>query len=95
MIVTTVVAVFTGSYLAGRCAPVLGWLHGVIFGLWEIVTAGGSLRQLQGTGVIRVERPSADERLWVLEGEVGRAATASKQEERARAHQQRETSFGD
>jgi hypothetical protein len=49
-----------------------------IFGLWEIVGASGSLRQLQGSDVIRVERPSADERLWVLEGEVGRATTAPK-----------------
>jgi hypothetical protein len=30
VIVTTVVAVFTGSYFAGRCAPVLGWLHGLL-----------------------------------------------------------------
>ncbi len=30
MLVTTVVAVFTGSYFAGRCAPVLGWLHGLL-----------------------------------------------------------------
>ncbi|MFL9932229.1 hypothetical protein P0D88_24025 [Paraburkholderia sp. RL18-103-BIB-C] len=35
MIVTTVVAVFTGSYLAGRCAPVLGWLHGVL--AWAVM----------------------------------------------------------
>jgi hypothetical protein len=30
VIVTTVVAVFTGSYFAGRSAPVLGWLHGLL-----------------------------------------------------------------
>jgi hypothetical protein len=35
MIVTTVVAVFTGSYLAGRCAPVLGWLHGLL--AWAVM----------------------------------------------------------
>ncbi|WP_327220394.1 hypothetical protein [Caballeronia catudaia] len=28
LIVTTVVSVFAGAYFAGRCAPVLGWLHG-------------------------------------------------------------------
>lgn len=49
-----------------------------IFGLWQIVGASGSLSHLQGTGVIRVERPSAEERLWVLEGEVGRAKSASQ-----------------
>jgi hypothetical protein len=36
MIATTVIAVFTGSYLAGRCAPVLGWLHGVL--AWAVMT---------------------------------------------------------
>ncbi|MFL9922247.1 YrzE family protein [Paraburkholderia fungorum] len=35
MIATTVVAVFTGSYLAGRCAPVLGWLHGLL--AWAVM----------------------------------------------------------
>jgi hypothetical protein len=35
MIVTTIVAVFTGSYLAGRCAPVLGWLHGLL--AWAVM----------------------------------------------------------
>jgi MFS family permease len=30
IIVTTVLAVFVGSYYAGRCAPVLGWLHGLL-----------------------------------------------------------------
>ncbi len=30
VILTTVIAVFTGSYFAGRCAPVLGWLHGLL-----------------------------------------------------------------
>ncbi|NKJ47440.1 hypothetical protein CIC12_11940 [Burkholderia sp. SG-MS1] len=30
MIITTVVAVFVGSYFSGRCAPVLGWLHGLL-----------------------------------------------------------------
>lgn len=29
-IVTTIVAVFTGAYFAGRCAPALGWLRGVL-----------------------------------------------------------------
>jgi hypothetical protein len=30
IIITTVLAVVTGSYFAGRCAPVLGWLHGLL-----------------------------------------------------------------
>jgi hypothetical protein len=30
VIITTVLAVFVGSYFAGRCAPVLGWLHGLL-----------------------------------------------------------------
>lgn len=44
-----------------------------IYGLWQIVGASGSLSHLQGTGVLRIERPSSDERLRVLEGEAGRA----------------------
>jgi hypothetical protein len=35
-IVTTVLAVFVGSYFAGRCAPVLGWLHGLLS--WAVMT---------------------------------------------------------
>jgi MFS family permease len=36
VIVTTVLAVFIGSYYAGRCAPVLGWLHGLLS--WAVMT---------------------------------------------------------
>jgi hypothetical protein len=36
VIVTTVLAVFVGSYFAGRCAPVLGWLHGLL--AWAVMT---------------------------------------------------------
>jgi hypothetical protein len=35
LIVMTVIAVFTGSYFAGRCAPVLGWLHGLL--AWAVM----------------------------------------------------------
>jgi MFS family permease len=36
VIVTTVLAVFVGSYFSGRCAPVLGWLHGLLS--WAVMT---------------------------------------------------------
>jgi MFS family permease len=36
VIVTTVLAVFIGSYFAGRCTPVLGWLHGLLS--WAVMT---------------------------------------------------------
>jgi MFS family permease len=36
VIVTTVLAVFIGSYYSGRCAPVLGWLHGLLS--WAVMT---------------------------------------------------------
>lgn len=36
VIITTVLAVFVGSYYAGRCAPVLGWLHGLLS--WAVMT---------------------------------------------------------
>ncbi|REG50642.1 hypothetical protein B0G80_7090 [Paraburkholderia sp. BL6669N2] len=35
MIVTTVVSVFAGAYFSGRCAPVLGWLHGLL--AWAVM----------------------------------------------------------
>jgi hypothetical protein len=36
MIITTVVSVFVGGYFAGRCAPLLGWLHGLL--AWALMT---------------------------------------------------------
>jgi hypothetical protein len=36
VLLTTVVAGFVGSYYAGRCAPVLGWLHGLLS--WSVMT---------------------------------------------------------
>jgi hypothetical protein len=35
LIVMTVIAVFVGAYFAGRCAPVLGWLHGLL--AWAVM----------------------------------------------------------
>jgi glucan phosphoethanolaminetransferase (alkaline phosphatase superfamily) len=35
LIVMTVIAVFLGSYFAGRCAPMLGWLHGLL--AWAVM----------------------------------------------------------
>jgi hypothetical protein len=35
LIVMTVIAVFIGSYFAGRCAPALGWLHGLL--AWAVM----------------------------------------------------------
>lgn len=35
LIVTTVVSVFAGAYFAGRCAPVLGWMHGLL--AWAVM----------------------------------------------------------
>jgi hypothetical protein len=56
MLVTTVVAVFTGSYFAGRCAPVLGWLHGllawavmILFATYGMATVIGGALSLAGS----------------------------------------------
>jgi ABC-type multidrug transport system permease subunit len=35
MLATTIIAVFIGSYFAGRCSPVLGWLHGLL--AWAVM----------------------------------------------------------
>jgi hypothetical protein len=56
MLVTTVVAVFIGSYFAGRCAPVLGWLHGllawavmILFAAYGMATVLGGAVSLAGS----------------------------------------------
>jgi len=36
LLIVSVIAVVIGSYLAGRCAPVLGWLHGIL--AWGVMT---------------------------------------------------------
>ncbi|MEW9585167.1 hypothetical protein [Paraburkholderia sp. DGU8] len=37
LIVTKVIAIFIESYFAGRCAPVLGWLHALLAGSVMII----------------------------------------------------------
>jgi hypothetical protein len=36
LLIVSVIAIVIGSYLAGRCAPVLGWLHGIL--AWGVMT---------------------------------------------------------
>lgn len=36
LLISSVIAIVIGSYLAGRCAPVLGWLHGILS--WSVMT---------------------------------------------------------
>lgn len=51
MILTTVVAVFIGSYFAGRCAPVLGWLHGLLAWAVMILFVAYAMASLVGGAV--------------------------------------------
>jgi MFS family permease len=51
VIVTTVVAVFVGSYFAGRCAPVLGWLHGLLSWAVMILLVAYGMTSLVGSAV--------------------------------------------
>jgi hypothetical protein len=51
VIVTTVAAVFTGSYFAGRCAPVLGWLHGLLAWAVTILFVAYGMASLIGGAV--------------------------------------------
>jgi len=51
LIVMTVVAVFIGSYFAGRCAPVLGWLHGLLAWAVMILMVIYGATSLVGTAV--------------------------------------------
>jgi hypothetical protein len=51
LIVMTVIAVFIGSYFAGRCAPVLGWLHGLLAWAVMILLVVYSATSLLGSAV--------------------------------------------
>ncbi|SAL83643.1 hypothetical protein AWB67_06465 [Caballeronia terrestris] len=51
VIVTTVVAVFIGSYFAGRCAPVLGWLHGLLSWAVMVLLVAYGMTSLVGSAV--------------------------------------------
>ncbi|MBC8643019.1 hypothetical protein IAG25_40510 [Caballeronia sp. EK] len=51
MIVMTVIAVFIGSYFAGRCAPVLGWLHGLLAWAVMIIVMAYGATSLLGSAV--------------------------------------------
>lgn len=51
LIVMTVIAVFVGSYFAGRCAPVLGWLHGLLAWAVMIIAMGYGATSLVGSAV--------------------------------------------
>jgi hypothetical protein len=51
VIVTTVVAVFVGSYFAGRCAPVLGWLHGLLSWAVMVLLVAYGMTSLVGSAV--------------------------------------------
>jgi len=55
LILTTVTSVFGGAYFAGRCAPVLGWLHGllawavmILFVVFEMATLIGGAVSVAG-----------------------------------------------
>ncbi|BAN26489.1 putative uncharacterized protein [Caballeronia insecticola] len=51
MIAMTVIAVFVGSYFAGRCAPVLGWLHGLLAWAVMIIVMAYGATSLVGSAV--------------------------------------------
>lgn len=50
LIVMTVIAVFVGSWFAGRCAPVPGWLHGLLaWAVMVLLLVYGAASLLGGT----------------------------------------------
>ena len=59
MIVTTVLAVFVGSYFAGRCAPVLGWLHGLLAWAVMILLVAYGMTSLVGSAASTAGRMAA------------------------------------
>ncbi|MGB7988369.1 MAG: hypothetical protein WCF44_03185 [Candidatus Methylophosphatis roskildensis] len=60
-----------------RAVPVAGSdgkPRNLIHGFWEVVGGTGKLTALKGGGTVRIDTPSAQERRWVLEGELIEAA---------------------
>jgi MFS family permease len=51
LIVMTAIAVFVGSYFAGRLAPVLGWLHGLLAWAVMVLVIGYGATSLLGGAV--------------------------------------------
>jgi MFS family permease len=51
LIVMTAIAVFVGSYFAGRLAPALGWLHGLLAWAVMILVIGYGATSLLGSAV--------------------------------------------
>ncbi|AET94879.1 hypothetical protein [Caballeronia cordobensis] len=92
VIVTTVLAVFVGSYYAGRCAPVLGWLHGllswavmtlfVVYGMTSLVTsavstAGSAVATSAQVGAATANQPGGNSQLIDTAKQQVQAAVAS------------------
>ncbi|HEX7044220.1 MAG TPA: hypothetical protein VF203_06375 [Burkholderiales bacterium] len=47
-------------------------------GVWEVVSATGKLKGLQGAGTLHLKPVSATGRKFILEGELGSAKEAAK-----------------
>jgi MFS family permease len=71
-----VVALIAGAYFAGRCAPVLGWLHGIL--MWAVVVLVTSYlaSALIGTTVNVVSNVAANASAAASNSEVGKAANS-------------------
>ncbi|TDN61095.1 hypothetical protein [Paraburkholderia sp. BL10I2N1] len=76
MVFMTVAAVLTGSYFAGRCAPVLGWLHGVLAWAVVVLFIGYLASAVVGNTVSMVSNVAASATTAASNSSVGNAANS-------------------
>jgi hypothetical protein len=76
MVFMTVAAVLTGSYFAGRCAPVLGWLHGVLAWAVVVLFIGYLASSVVGNTVSMVSNVAATATAAASNSSVGNAANS-------------------
>jgi hypothetical protein len=81
LIVTTVVAVFLGGYFAGRCAPLLGWLHGMLAWALMVLCVVVAMTSIVSGAVSLAGRVAgAGAAATVQSGNAGNAVNALSQE---------------
>jgi hypothetical protein len=71
-----VAAVLAGAYFAGRCAPVLGWLHGVLTWAVMVLFASYLMTALVGNAVNLVGNVAANASAATSNSTIGNAASS-------------------
>jgi MFS family permease len=80
LIVTTVVAVFLGGYFAGRCAPLIGWLHGMLAWALMVLCVVVAMTSIVSGAVSFAGRVAGAGVATMQSGNAGNAVNALSQE---------------